>query len=59
MLLKLGILMAGYFSGVLTCNILYRESFKKYTAAIHIQYKEALEKFKKEYIERAKKEGDV
>ena len=46
MLLKLGLLMAGYFAGVLTCNILYRESFKKYTDTLHKEYKEALDKIK-------------
>lgn len=48
MLLKLGLLMAGYFCGVLTCSILYKECFKKYTIALHAEYKEALEKIKKE-----------
>lgn len=46
MLLKLGLLMAGYFAGVLTCDILYRKSFKKYTDTLYEEYKKALDKLK-------------
>lgn len=48
MLRDLVLVMAGYFSGVLTCRILFTESFKRYTEAVHKQYTEALEKIKKE-----------